>query len=69
MLRCEDQHKSRDPNDKDEPQQIASADIYTSGSEIYAKAESADMYKSVDLLTAKLKKQLKKHKDKYNGHN
>ncbi len=66
VLHLENQRKSRDTSDKDEPQQIASAKLHISGSDIYAKSESGDMYKSVDLLVAKLASQLKKTKGKKN---
>ncbi len=68
VLHIEDQHKSRVANDKDEPQQIASATIHISGKDLYAKSESGDMYKSIDLLIAKLASQLKKIKGKKNHH-
>ncbi len=68
VLDIENQRKSRNASDKDEPQQIASAKLHISGSDIYAKSESGDMYKSVDLLVAKLVSQLKKTKEKKNHH-
>lgn len=66
VLHVENQHKSRDVEDRDEPQQIATAKLHIRGTEIYAKTESGDMYKSIDLLIDKLVQQLKKHKDKSN---
>jgi putative sigma-54 modulation protein len=44
--------------------QIAEATIHIPGHEIYAKAESEDMYKTIDLLVDKLDRQLDKHKGK-----
>jgi putative sigma-54 modulation protein len=64
VLHVENQHKSRDVEDKDEPQQIASAKLHIRGTEIYAKTESGDMYKSIDLLVDKLVRQLNKYKRK-----
>ena len=69
VLHVEDQHKSRDTEDRDEPQQIATAKLHIRGTEIYAKAESGDMYKSIDLLVDKLVKQLRRYKDKHSEHN
>lgn len=68
VLHVENQHKAKDPEDKDEPQQIASARLHIRGSEIYAKAESGDMYKSIDLLLEKLVRQIQKHKGKMGAH-
>lgn len=48
----------------DKLRQIAEAKLHIPGSEIYAQAESDDMYKTIDLLIDKLTRQLKKHKDK-----
>lgn len=47
---------------------IAEADIHIPRSNIHAKAESDDMYKTVDALVDKLTKQLKKHKEKISDH-
>ncbi len=47
---------------------IAEATIHIPKSDIYAKAESDDMYKTVDALIDKLTKQLKKHKEKLTEH-
>jgi putative sigma-54 modulation protein len=44
--------------------QEAEATIHTSGHEIYASAESEDMYKTIDLLVDKIIRQLDKHKIK-----
>lgn len=42
----------------------AEATVHVPGLEISAKAESEDMYKTIDLLVDKLVKQLEKHKEK-----
>lgn len=47
---------------------IAEADVHIPKSDIHAKAESEDMYKTVDFLVDKLTKQLKKHKEKLTEH-
>lgn len=44
--------------------QAAEATIHVPNFEIYAKAQSEDMYKTIDLLTDKLLRQLDKHKEK-----
>ena len=44
--------------------QEAEATIHIPGSEIFASAESEDMYKTIDLLVDKLVHQLDKHKFK-----
>ncbi|MBN2690093.1 MAG: ribosome-associated translation inhibitor RaiA [Gammaproteobacteria bacterium] len=48
--------------------QIAEAKLHVPGSEIYAKAESEDMYKTIDVLVDKLVRQLSKHKGKATDH-
>lgn len=48
---------------------IAEADIHIPKFDIHAKAESEDMYKTIDELVDKLTKQIKKHKDKTADHN
>jgi len=48
--------------------QIAEATIHLSGNEIFASAENADMYSSIDALIDKLDRQILKHKDKVNHH-
>jgi len=48
--------------------QIAEATIHVSGAELFAKAESPDMYASIDLLINKLDAQIRKHKEKLNDH-
>lgn len=44
--------------------QGAEATIHIPGCEVYAKAESEDMYKTIDLLIDKLVRQLEKNKSK-----
>lgn len=44
--------------------QIAEAKVHVPGTEVYARAESEDMYKTVDLLLDKLISQLDKIKGK-----
>ena len=68
VLSVEDQHKSRNSDDKDEPQQIAKAVLHVPKKEIEAKEESGDMYKSIDLLLKKLERQLRRHKEKQTKH-
>lgn len=48
----------------DKLRQIAEAKIHLPGSEVYASAESEDMYKTIDILIDKLVRQLGKHKNK-----
>ena len=45
--------------------QKAEATIHVPGPEIYASAESEDMYKTIDLLTDKIIRQLEKYKGKH----
>jgi putative sigma-54 modulation protein len=47
--------------------QMAEAKLHIPGSEIYAEAESEDMYKTIDLLLDRLVRQLEKHKGKHEG--
>ena len=47
---------------------IAEADIHVPKTDIHAKAESDDMYKTVDSLVDKLSIQLRKHKEKISDH-
>ena len=47
---------------------IAEATILLSKTELHARASDDDMYKSVDLLTAKLDRQICQHKDKIKHH-
>lgn len=48
--------------------QIAEANVAVPGTMINAKAESEDMYKTVDLLIDKLNAQLTKYKEKHTDH-
>ena len=47
--------------------QKAEATIHVSGADIFATAESEDMYAAIDLLADKLDRQLIKHKEKSRG--
>ncbi|MEZ8142634.1 ribosomal subunit interface protein [Enterovibrio norvegicus FF-33] len=49
-------------------QQIAEATLHVNNGEIFAKADSENMYAAIDSLTDKLIKQLSKHKEKMNHH-
>ena len=44
--------------------QVAEATVHVPGFEVYASAESEDMYKTIDLLIDKLIRQIDKHKGK-----
>jgi len=44
--------------------QRAEATVHVSGAELFADADSDDMYAAIDLLTDKLNRQLIKHKEK-----
>ena len=46
----------------DKDRQLAEAKLHLPGTEIFASAESEDMYKTIDLLIDKLARQLGKHK-------
>ena len=48
--------------------QKAEATLHVSGGSIYADATEEDMYAAIDLLTDKLDRRLKKHKEKRNNH-
>ena len=48
--------------------QKAEATIHISGADIFAHAESEDMYAAIDSLADKLDRQLIKHKEKSRGH-
>jgi putative sigma-54 modulation protein len=48
--------------------QKAEATIHIPGHEIYASAESEDMYKTIDLLLDKVIRQLDKYKEKNKNH-
>ncbi len=46
----------------------AEASIHVSGGDLFASAESDDMYAAIDALAAKLDRQIIKHKEKHRGH-
>ena len=48
--------------------QKAEATVHISGADIFAAAESEDMYAAIDALADKLDRQLIKHKEKTRGH-
>lgn len=48
--------------------QKAEASIHVSGADLFAKAESEDMYVSIDRMVNKLDAQVRKHKEKLNDH-
>ena len=48
--------------------QKAEATIHLSGADLFAKAQSSDMYVSIDQLINKLDSQIIKHKDKLHNH-
>ena len=48
--------------------QKAEARIHVSGADLFAKAESNDMYASIDQLINKLDSQIIKHKEKLHNH-
>jgi putative sigma-54 modulation protein len=48
--------------------QKAEATIHLSGADLYAKAQSTDMYVSIDQLINKLDSQIIKHKEKLHNH-
>jgi putative sigma-54 modulation protein len=48
--------------------QKAEAKVHVSGADIFANAESEDMYAAIDLLADKLDRQLIKRKEKSRGH-
>lgn len=52
----------------DKDVQKAEATIHVSGADLFAKAESSDMYVSIDQMVNKLDAQIKKHKEKLNNH-
>ena len=49
-------------------QQRITAKVNLRGLQIYGDASSADMYASIDVLEAKLKRQIIRHKEKLHGH-
>jgi len=48
--------------------QKAEATIHVSGADLFAKAQSNDMYVSIDQLIKKLDSQIIKHKEKLHNH-
>ncbi|MFT5210165.1 MAG: putative sigma-54 modulation protein [Flavobacterium sp.] len=48
--------------------QKAESTIRISGGEVYAQAESADLYAAIDMLADKLDRQLIKQKEKHKDH-
>ena len=48
--------------------QTAEATIHVSGADLFAKAESNDMYASIDKLINKLDSQILRHKEKLHSH-
>ncbi len=48
--------------------QKAEATIHIAGRDLFAHAESEDMYAAIDALADKLDRQLIKHKQKHRGH-
>ncbi|HIM58371.1 MAG TPA: ribosome-associated translation inhibitor RaiA [Gammaproteobacteria bacterium] len=48
--------------------QKAEATIHVSGADLFAKAESDNMYTSIDQMVNKLDSQIKKHKEKLSNH-
>ena len=48
--------------------QKAEATVHVSGADLFAMAESSDMYAAIDALTDKLDRQLIKHKEKLRQH-
>ncbi|TGD72102.1 ribosome-associated translation inhibitor RaiA [Mangrovimicrobium sediminis] len=48
--------------------QKAEATLHISGADLFAQAESEDMYAAIDALADKLDRQLIKHKEKSRGH-
>lgn len=47
--------------------QIAEATVHIAGADLHGKAESEDMYASIDSLVDKLDRQILKHKEKQVG--
>jgi putative sigma-54 modulation protein len=48
--------------------QRAEATVHVAGGDLFAHAESEDMYAAIDALADKLDRQLIKHKQKHRGH-
>ncbi len=53
----------------DKLRHIAEASVHVPKTEIHARAESEDMYKTIDFLVDKLMRQLAKYKEKVTDHN
>ncbi len=54
--------------DVEKPRQIAEATVLIAKGELHAKAESEDMYTTINGLVDKLDRQLLKHKQKMRSH-
>ncbi|KAA0874055.1 ribosome hibernation promoting factor [Nitrincola tapanii] len=48
--------------------QKAEADMHIAGGEVFAQAESEDMYAAIDAMIDKLDRQIIKHKEKLKSH-
>ncbi|WP_428087463.1 ribosome hibernation-promoting factor, HPF/YfiA family [Candidatus Thioglobus sp.] len=48
--------------------QIAEATLHVSGADLFAKAQSDNMYTSIDQMVNKLDAQIRKHKEKQGDH-
>jgi len=48
--------------------QKAEATVHINGADLFAEAEDENMYAAIDLLTDKLDRQVKKHKEKRSDH-
>ena len=46
----------------------AEASLHVSGADLFASADSDDMYAAIDALAVKLDRQIIKHKEKHRGH-
>lgn len=46
----------------------AEGNLHISGADLFASAESDDMYAAIDALAEKLDRQIIKHKEKHRGH-
>ena len=52
----------------DKLRQKAEATLHIAGADLFANAESQDLYAAIDLLSDKLDRQLIKHKEKHRNH-
>lgn len=52
----------------DKLRQMAEAKLHVPHAEVFATAESEDMYKTIDILVDKLVRQLEKHRGKNSDH-